>query len=113
MLRNGLSADAQHAMMGVSVGAGAVFQFRSTTAGPSQVATVPGISAPRWVKLSRRGDSFAAYESADGVTWNLVGQTTMVMPSALKAALVVTSHRNGTANTAHISRVTLTPVSTK
>ena len=111
MLRNGLAANAQHAMMIISFGSGASFQRRPTVGGASEHTTVSGISAPRWVKLSRRGDIFTGYQSADGITWTQVGQATIVLPAALKAALVVTSHKDGTANTATLSQVSLVPVS--
>ncbi len=110
MLRNGLAADAQHAMMIISFSSGASFQRRVLAAGQSEHTTVAGIAAPRWVKLSRRGDVFTGYQSADGTAWTQVGQATIVMPAALKAALVVTSHQDGTPNTATISQVTLVPV---
>ncbi len=111
MLRNGLSADAQHSMMIISFASGASFQRRLSAGGSSDHTTVAGISAPRWVKLSRRGDVFTGYHSADGLAWTQVGQVTMVLPASLKAALAVTSHNDGTANTATFSNVSLVPVS--
>ncbi len=54
-------------------------------------------TTPAWLKISRSGDTFTAYTSADGVTWTLIpGSTvTVSLGSALLAGLAVTSHHSG------------------
>jgi fibronectin type 3 domain-containing protein len=95
MIRQTLSAGSAHAMMVVTPGNGASFQWRPTTAGPMSSSQVTGVSAPCWVKLVRLGNSFSGYMSADGGTWSQVGATqTITMTGAVYVGLPVTAHNN-------------------
>src|SRR4029077_19285300 len=73
MIRNTLAADSAHAFMLVSPGKGTALQSRATAGGTSVSVAGPLVAAPRWVKLVRAGNVFTAYQSADGVTWSVVG----------------------------------------
>ena len=64
-------------------------------------------TAPRWVKLQRNGDLFSAYESADGVTWTLVGTETIPMGTTVFAGLAVTSHTTGASATCTLDSVSI------
>jgi hypothetical protein len=44
------------------------------------------------VKLERIGNVFNAYQSADGMTWTLVGSETIPMATAVYVGLAVVSH---------------------
>ena len=74
MFRDSLSAGARHAALLLSTDGKLKFRRRSTDGGytvsdgPSAGSTV----APRWLRLTRRGNSFAAYHSVDGVQWTPV-----------------------------------------
>lgn len=49
-------------------------------------------TAPRWLKLTRTGDSISGYESADGVTWSAVGTVNLSgLPQTVEVGLFVTS----------------------
>jgi ABC-type transport system involved in multi-copper enzyme maturation permease subunit len=53
-----------------------------------------GVSAasPRWLRLTRSGDTLTGYESADGTQWTTVGTATLAgLPSTVQAGLFVTS----------------------
>ena len=68
-VRASLDANAPNALMLVTPGKGSDFQRRQA-AGAATVSQ-PGTTtakAPWWVKLERIGDTFNAYESADGAT---------------------------------------------
>ncbi len=68
MIRGSLSAGSAQAFMLVSSGNGLAFQRRLTDGGAS-TSTPGSLSvAPRWVKLTRTGNTIAAFESADGTT---------------------------------------------
>jgi hypothetical protein len=48
--------------------------------------------APRWLRLTRTGDTVTGYESADGATWSRVGATTLRgLPPTVLVGMVVTS----------------------
>ena len=93
MIRNGSGASAAFAGVFVTPEKGVVFQWRSRNRAAPQEVTVPIGSAPVWLKLVRRGSSFAAYVSPNGKTWTRVGgPQTIAMPSATAVGLAVTSH---------------------
>lgn len=49
-------------------------------------------STPRWLRLTRAGNVVTGYESADGVTWDKVGSTTLSgLPASAEVGLFVTS----------------------
>ncbi|MGZ4987127.1 MAG: polysaccharide lyase family 8 super-sandwich domain-containing protein, partial [Limisphaerales bacterium] len=107
MFRETLNANSSHAMMVVSAGAGTAFQRRQST-GAYMVNTAGGnYTAPYWVKLSRNGNTFTAYVSADGTSWTQVGTDTISMASTIYVGLPLTSHNNTTSATASVSNVTV------
>ncbi|GGM84365.1 ABC transporter permease subunit [Dactylosporangium sucinum] len=59
------------------------------------VAGKPGsvsAEAPRWLRLTRAGDTVTAAESTDGVAWTTVGSARLTgLPSTVEAGLFVTS----------------------
>jgi regulation of enolase protein 1 (concanavalin A-like superfamily) len=92
MIRQSLTPGAAHAFMLVSAGKGYAFQRREIADGTS-VNTAGGTgTAPAWVRLARRGDTFTAYVSSDGNSWTLVGTDTIPMGQQVYAGLAVTSH---------------------
>jgi ABC-type transport system involved in multi-copper enzyme maturation permease subunit len=53
-----------------------------------------GVSAasPRWLRLTRSGDTLTGYESTDGTHWTTVGTATLAgLPSTVQTGLFVTS----------------------
>jgi regulation of enolase protein 1 (concanavalin A-like superfamily) len=107
MIRETLDAGSKHAFMLTSAAKGIAFQRRETTAGTS-VNTVGSFAAPpRWIRLDRTGDTFTAYESADGLSWTLVGTDTIPMASSVYIGLAVTSHNTSASTTSEIDSVTV------
>ena len=96
MIRNTLAANSTHAFMAITPSNGAAFQLRATAGGASTNANgLPG-PAPYWVRLTRVGNSFTGYKSADGITWTQVGvPTTITMGSVVYVGLALTSHHDG------------------
>ena len=108
MIRNSLSPSAAHAFMLVSPAKGAAFQRRLTD-GTASISTAGTFStAPRWVKLTRAGNSITAFESPDGVTWTTVGTDTFVMGPTVDVGLAVSSHVTGTLATAVFDNISIT-----
>ncbi len=106
MIRSSLAANSQHAMMVVTPGNGASFQWRSTTGGSMSQSSSGGISAPYWVKLVRSGNTFRGYVSPDGGAWVQVGSAqTISMPGAVYVGLPVTAHDNADSCTAMFDNV--------
>lgn len=65
---------------------------------------------PTWLKLTRRGQFFTAFQSTDGTTWKNIGGHAVTLPSAVLAGLMVNSLVDGTPVTAEFSHWTITPV---
>ncbi|MDO1446318.1 SBBP repeat-containing protein [Rhodocytophaga aerolata] len=70
-------------------------------------------SAPRWLKLSRSGNSFTSSYSSDGVNWIVIGSITINMGSNIYVGMALTSQNNTQLNTATFSNVSvsITPTS--
>ena len=109
MIRETLTAGSRHAMVVVTPGSGVSFQRRTATDGASAHTTTGGLAAPYWVRLTRVGDVFTAYRSADGVTWTTIGSATIPMASDVAIGLAVTSHSAGALCSATLDNITVTP----
>jgi hypothetical protein len=49
-------------------------------------------ASPRWMRLTRTGDTLTAYDSADGMSWRKIGATTLGrLPHTVETGLFVTS----------------------
>ncbi len=108
MIRESLAAGSKHNIVALtgSEGGGITFQGRPVTGERSN--SMHGditASPPHWVKLTRVGNTFTAYHSADGVTWELFTDTVtdgditnpidVEMADPVLIGLFVTSHQSG------------------
>ena len=107
MVRESLTAGSPHAFMLASAAKGTAFQRRQTAGGLSVGTGGAPAAAPRWVKLQRQGNVFRAFESADGVSWTLVGTDTIAMGASVYIGLAVTSHATGAAATCTFDAVSV------
>ena len=108
MIRETLNANSTHAMAIVTPGAGVGFQWRSSTGGSSSSTTMQsGLTAPYWVRVTRVGNVFTAYYSADGATWTSIGSQTISMATNVYIGLPVTSHTTSAICGATIDNVTV------
>ncbi|HEY2434450.1 MAG TPA: Ig-like domain-containing protein [Vicinamibacterales bacterium] len=107
MIRQTLDASSAQAMMLVSSQKGTAFQRRTATGGASTNTTGSTAAAPRWVKLTRSGNTITAYESADGAAWTLVGSDTFSMPPNVYVGLAVTSHTTTSSATCTFDNVSI------
>jgi regulation of enolase protein 1 (concanavalin A-like superfamily) len=101
MFRESLAPDARQASLLISSDGKLKFRRRAAPGvatlsdGPSAGTTF----APKWLRLSRRGNVFSAYLSSDGVAWTMVhAPATIAMPAAVDVGLVAL--RNGGAGLA-------------
>jgi regulation of enolase protein 1 (concanavalin A-like superfamily) len=92
MIRATTSASSAQAFMLVSKGKGLAFQRRTSNGAQSVHTAGPSGTAPRWVKLTRAGNTITASASQDGVSWTVVGQDSFSMPSTVLVGLAVSSH---------------------
>ena len=91
MIKAGTRQGSAYAAMMVTGGHGVRMQYDYT----QDVAGLPGAvtaASPRWLRLTRAGDTITGYDSADGRHWTLVGTATLPgLPSTVQAGLFATS----------------------
>jgi hypothetical protein len=84
-----------YAAMLVTAGHGGRMQYDYT----GDTAGLPGAvtaSSPRWLRLTRAGDTLTGYESTDGTRWITVGTVHLAgLPSTVQAGLFTTSPGGG------------------
>jgi regulation of enolase protein 1 (concanavalin A-like superfamily) len=107
MIRGSTSSNAAHAFMLVSTGKGLAFQRRTTAGGTSTNTSGGAGTAPRWVRLTRAGNTISAFISPDGANWTPVGSDTFDLPVDVLAGLAVTSHSTSTLATGGFDNVTV------
>jgi fibronectin type 3 domain-containing protein len=115
MIRETLATDSKHALVDVTptTTLGVEFIRRTSTGGGTSADGATGVTTPYWVRLTRVGDSFTAYRSADGAAWTQVGSpVTIVMTSNVLVGLAVNSHQDGTLCQAWFDNVSWTPTLT-
>ncbi|WP_367870297.1 LamG-like jellyroll fold domain-containing protein [Luteolibacter sp. Populi] len=109
MIRESLTAGSKHASIVVSPSSGVSFQRRVATGGVSTSTTTTGITAPRWLKITRVGNTLTTSHSTDGTSWTALGSESITMAANIQIGLAVTSHNNATDCTAVFDNVTVTP----
>lgn len=109
MIRESLAPDSRHMDAFITPGHGFCSQYRSATAGTSGNAQGPALNAApdNWVRLTRVGNLFSSYASADGVTWTPVTSATISMTSSVCVGLIACSLRQNLATTAEFDHVSL------
>lgn len=105
MIRETLTAGSSHAFMAVTPGNGTAFQCRTTTGGASVHTAGPLVTAPRWLRIVRTGNTFVGSQSADGITWSPAGTNVIAMSSNAFVGLALTAHNNAALNTAAFTDV--------
>lgn len=110
MVRESLAANARELGVWVTPANGIIFTSRSATGGTTTTSVSTGKVAPYWVRITRAGNVFAAYYSANGTTWTQLGSSTTV--SMASTAYIGMGSEGGDANqigTATLDNVTAVP----
>jgi len=112
MIRKGTGTGSQHSIMCLTGGDGngASWQGRVTEglASVNQDATA-AVAPPYWVRIDRSGNTLTGYLSADGETWEQLGDPrTVTMSDPVLIGLALTSHNAGQATSAQFSNVSFT-----
>ncbi|MFG2168862.1 ABC transporter permease subunit [Micromonospora chersina] len=85
MIKDGTRSGSSYAAIMVTPDHGVLMQADAKTE-----LTAPSATGPRWLRLTRTGQSVTGYESADGSTWNTVGTLTVSgQPAGGQAGLFV------------------------
>jgi regulation of enolase protein 1 (concanavalin A-like superfamily) len=108
MIRDSNAGNAAYAFVFITPNYGVNFEYRwANGSGTAVGGQILGPPAPYWVRLTRSGNQFTAYASADGTTWTQVGSTiTSTMSATPLEGLAVTSRNNSALSTATFDNVT-------
>ena len=107
MFREWLNPDAPNTIALIAPDLGGAFQSRTNTGGVSTYIQSNSAVPPYWLKLERRGDTFAGYGAVDGTNWTLLGLVTIPMAATIEAGMAVTSHNTALLNTATFDNIQL------
>lgn len=105
MVRETLEADSPGVLLSLTPQYGTGLQSRAPAGGASVYTRGPGLTAPAWLRLMRRGNDFAGSVSSDGVMWSHVGTHTVSMNATAYVGLAISSLDNSRLNTAKFSNV--------
>ena len=105
MIRNGLTAGATMAFMGLLAGGSAEFEARTTTSGGA--SSTSSSLKPSWIRLVRSGTTFTGFDSLDGVTWTLLGSATIAMGTTVDIGIGATGESDGTLDTATFGQISI------
>jgi regulation of enolase protein 1 (concanavalin A-like superfamily) len=110
MIREGLEPNSRNVFVAATPSNGYILQTRTSVGASTNFgARAPGV-APVWLKLTRMGNEFRAYRSADGLNWTDFGTLTLSLSGPLEVGLAVTSHAPGSVSTARFSDTYFGPV---
>ena len=91
IIRSSLTPGSAYAAMTATGGNGVRMQWNYT----GDAAGLPGAvsaASPRWLRLTRDGDTITGYDSADGVSWTTVGVVRLAgLPATVQAGLFTAS----------------------
>jgi regulation of enolase protein 1 (concanavalin A-like superfamily) len=110
MIRETASPGSADAFMVISPARGTAFQRRKVTGAPTSSTTGSNAVPPYWVRLDRAGNTFSAYQSADGAIWRLVGTDTIPMAAGVLIGLGNSSHTTDSSSLAAFDRVSVNGV---
>ena len=111
MVRETLDGGSKMAYMVVTPGNGVSFGWRTFADNTPEQVNKTGITAPQWVKLTRKGDVFTAQYSADGKAWTDLPKAdgtavSVTLTGSVYIGLCLTSHDAAFITTATFSNIT-------
>jgi hypothetical protein len=113
MIRESLTPGSRHAFIALTSGNGIAFQNRlqSNDISYNSSTGAGSFAAPYWLKLSKSGSVFTAYQSSDGATWTQIGNAVNAgfgNGTPVYAGLALTSHNNGVISIAALDNLFIT-----
>jgi regulation of enolase protein 1 (concanavalin A-like superfamily) len=100
MIRETLDAGSRFADMILTPEFGASFQGRVQVGSSNFNDGGIAVGVPYWIRITRSGNTFTGFISADGKSWSQRGTADIPMAGSVLIGLAVTSCNNGALNTA-------------
>lgn len=93
MFRNDRSADSMFVGVLLNPDHTLSLQWRDATGGTANASAAVAVNGPVWVRVTRVGNDFQGWYSADGTQWTQIGTTqTIAMNQTVLAGLAVTAN---------------------
>lgn len=104
IMRESYATNAAEVAIYLTSGNGVKFTSR-LHGGNATTANGSASTAPVYLRLTKNGDTYSGYESADGVSWTLVGSLTQasLLPQLYLAGFASSSTASGTLNSVTVS----------
>jgi ABC-type transport system involved in multi-copper enzyme maturation permease subunit len=103
IIKQDLNQGSAYAAMMVTGGNGVRMQWNYTGDTPGLAGAVSAVS-PRWLRLTRDGDTITGYDSADGAHWAQVGVVHLTgLPATVQSGLFATSPQTTISSTGFAS----------
>lgn len=110
MIRESLAGNARCAGVYLTPSSGVQFIWRTSAGSMASVTSSTGKAAPYWVRLTRTGNTFKAFYSANGSSWTQLGTSkTISMAANAYIGTAVTSGTTTALSTGLISNQTVVP----
>jgi len=110
MIRESMAANSRCVGVYVTPTSGVQFIYRTSTGAMTGVTSSTGKTAPYWVRLTRTGNTFKAFMSANGSTWTQLGKNTSIaMATQTNIGMAVTSGTTTASCTAVLTNGTTNP----
>jgi uncharacterized repeat protein (TIGR03806 family) len=109
MLRENNSSGAKYVLMACTGQGGSVLQSRATADDAGASTDGPEAKLPQWLKLTRSGNVFQGFTSADGTNWVAAGSITNMLKKNLSVGLALTAHNNSVLNSTLFDKVMVKP----
>ena len=111
MIRETLSPGANHVYL-FDYSSQLLLTERTATGTSSSYQSVGSLTLPYWIKLTRSGNVFTMYGSADGVNWGQLGTTqTVSMATSAYVGLAVSNRTTSSTGTATFDSVSVNSAS--
>lgn len=109
MMRKGIGANAPHVSSIVTPTSGLYLMSRTTTGANGTSGSGGAGAVPYWLKVTRVGDVFTSYKSADGLTWTQMSTAkTITMGATAEVGLAVCAYANTVMGSATFDNVSIT-----
>jgi alpha-amylase len=108
MIRETLTGDSKNVFAYAMPGGKLAVQARSVIGGTTKKKALPTTELlPKYLKMTRTGNTFKAYYSANGSAWTLIKSFNVTMSSNVYIGLAVTSRKPNQLNTSVFDNVTI------
>jgi hypothetical protein len=92
MIRQSVDPGSAHGFVIVSAGKGIAFQRRAVAGGTTTGTSGGTGTAPKWVRIKRRGSVVTASHSDNGTTWTDIGSDTLALNGPVLIGIAVSGH---------------------